>query len=231
MSSPDVPRRGTGYRLPGLTHRHTIIGRTGSGKTQMGAWALSHAPFDVQPFVIVDYKRDALLNACPYVEEIGLAEPLPKHPGLYIVHPHPAENEDVEAWLWRVHAREHIGLYIDEGYMVPNPHGGGALQAILTQGRSKHIPTTILSQRPSWMTRFAISEADFYTVFSLNDVRDIKTIGSFMPPGSLDQKPARYHSRWYDVAEDRLLTVKPVEEACVIVERLTERLKPKRRLL
>jgi hypothetical protein len=137
----------------------------------------------------------------------------------------------VEAWLWGVHAREHVGLYVDEGYMLPDPHGGGALQAILTQGRSKHIPLTILTQRPVWVSRFAISEADFYTVFHLNSVRDRKVVGDFLPPGSLNGDMPRFHSRWYDVAEHRLLSVKPVPEAEEIVSRLTDRLKPRRRTI
>jgi DNA helicase HerA-like ATPase len=218
--------------LPGLTQRHTIIGRTGSGKTQMGAWALSHAPFDMQPFVIVDYKRDALLNACPFIPEIGLGDALPKHPGVYKVHPVAGQDEEVEAWLWRVHAQEHVGLYIDEGYMLPGGHiGSPAFRAILTQGRSKYIPVTVLTQRPSWFTRFAISEADFYTVFHLNSVVDKKIVGNFLPPGALRGNLPEYHSRWYDVARHRLLTIRPVPEADEIVDRLTERLKPKRRVI
>jgi hypothetical protein len=220
----------TGYRLPGLTHRHTIIGRTGSGKTQMGAWALSHAPFDRQPWVIIDYKRDGLLNACPWVEEIGLDE-VPRHPGLYIVHPVPSDNDQVEDWLWKVHARERVGLYVDEGYMLPDPMRGGALRAILTQGRSKSIPVTILSQRPVWLTKFAISEADFYTVFALNSRQDRRLIGEFIPDADFETSLPKYYSRWYDVAEHRLLTVLPVPDADEIVERLCDRLKPRRRLL
>lgn len=217
----------SGYRLPGLSHRHTIIGRTGSGKTQMGAWALSHAPFDVQPWIIVDYKRDELLNACPHIVEIGLDE-VPKVPGLYIVHPRPSDEEAVENWLWRVHSTGHTGLYIDEGYMVPDL---GALRAILTQGRSLRIPLTILTQRPVWVTRFAISEADFYTVFAMNSLRDKRIVEDFLPRGALDQQLPQFHSVWYDVAKNRLLTVKPVPEAEEIVERLHDRLKPKRRAI
>jgi len=215
------------YRLPGLTHRHTIFGRTGSGKTQYGAWMLSEAGFDRQPFVIVDYKRDELLNSCAYIREIGLNE-VPKQAGLYIVHPSVNDSDGVEDWLWRVHGRGNVGLYVDEGYMVPDK---GAMRAILTQGRSKHIPMTILTQRPVWVTRFAVSEADFYTVFTLNSGRDQKVIEDFLPRGALDDRLSKYHSRWYDVSEDVLLTVGPVPEADVIIERFYDRLEPKRREL
>jgi hypothetical protein len=58
-----------------------------------------------------------------------------------------------------VWAQENTGIYIDEGYMlgVRNP----ALNACLTQGRSKRIEMMILSQRPVWMSKFVFSESNY----------------------------------------------------------------------
>jgi hypothetical protein len=215
-----------GFRLPRDDQRTLIFGRTGSGKTQYGAWLLSESAFHKRPTVIVDYKGDALLNSSPHIEEIALTDRLPSAPGLYIVHPKPDDDELVEAWFWSVWQRENIGLYIDEGYMVPDK---GALRALLTQGRSKHIPAIILTQRPVWITRFAVSEADFYTAFHLNSDKDRKTVEAFLPHGALDMRLTKYHSRWYDVGEDTLLTVGPAPSADRITERFNERLRPTRR--
>ena len=62
----------TEFKLPSFKQRLAIIGRTGSGKTQAGAWILANAPFDKQPYVIVDYKGDDLLGAIDNVEQIDL---------------------------------------------------------------------------------------------------------------------------------------------------------------
>lgn len=217
-------------RLPTNQQRLVGMGRTGSGKTQFGAWVLSEAPFDKQPYVIVDYKGDDLLADLPRVHEIGLNE-YPKHPGLYYVHPTPSDNDNVEEWLWGVWKRENIGLYFDEAYSLPNPTAGGAFQAILTQGRSKHIPAIILTQRPNWISRFVFSEADYYAVFHLNDKRDKLTVQQFMPEDTLKERLPDYHSYYYDVKRDKLFILQPVPKASVIKERFEERLKPRNALI
>lgn len=220
----------TGIRLPTNRQRFVGMGRTGSGKTVQGAWMLSEAPFDKQPYVIVDYKGDDLLRSLPRVQEIGLNE-IPKYPGVYYVHPKPSDEDEVEAWLWRVWERERIGLYFDEAYSVPNPKGGGAFQAILTQGRSKNIPAIILTQRPSWISRFVFSEADFYAVFHLNDKRDRATIQQFMPEGTLKERLPDYHSYYYDVGRDQLTVLRPVPNDDNIRDRFDTRLRPHNKLL
>jgi len=216
----------TEYRLPSTSQRAALVGRTGSGKTQHGFWLLSKAAFDKQPFFIVDFKRDELLNSTDRIKEIGLHEKLPKEPGIYITHPHPAQDAEVEAWLWKIWERGKSGLYVDEGYMLPDK---GAMRAILTQGRSLKIPCIILSQRPVWLSRFVFSEADFFTVFHLNDTDDKKTVGRFLPTGLIKPRLADYHSAWYDVARDKALYIKPVPSADEITQSIEDRLKPGKR--
>ena len=96
-----------------------------------------------------------------------------------------------------------------------------ALQAILTQGRSKHIPMIILSQRPMWLTRFAISESDYYQVFQLNDRDDRDRIKSFIPTDleywmmtQVNNPPRlpKFHSLWYDVGRNELVVMQPVPD-------------------
>lgn len=211
-------------RLPGNTHRHAIIGRTGSGKTQAGSWFLSHAPFDKQPYVVFDYKGDDLLNSIPYIKELRLGD-VPKKPGLYITHPIPEKDDAVvEKYLWDIWSKEKIGLYFDETYMIPD---GPAFKTILTQGRSKRIPVIACTQRPRFITRFLFSEADFYSVFHLNDLPDIKRVEEMLP-GSLTDRLPPYHSRYYDVGNDLTFVMKPVPERDTILDRFDERLAPKR---
>lgn len=199
-------------RLPGPQSRTLIVGRTGSGKTVAALWQLSerdYAPpegieyngLNARPWIIIDYKRDENIAKIDGAQYISLTDPLPTKPGIYILQPMPDQDELVEDFFWRVWAKGNIGLYIDEGYILPKSGKTSAFTSILTQGRSKNIPIIILSQRPVWLNRFAISEADFYQVFHLNDERDRKTIGGFIP-GGVEDRLKEYHSIWYDVGRN-----------------------------
>jgi DNA helicase HerA-like ATPase len=218
------------FKLPNLTQRLTVIGSTGSGKTRFGVWALSESGFDKQPFVILDYKRDDLIEQVDRAREIGLNE-VPKAPGLYVLRPTPVvHDEHVENWLWKVWAKGHVGLYADEAYMLPK--GSPAFNAILTQGRSKRIPVTTLTQRPSWVSRFVFSEANHYAIFNLSDGDDVKTTQRFVPKqhGSLEEPLPRFHSRYFDRDANELHILKPVPSDDDILGRLHERLKPRKRV-
>ena len=232
---------GNEFYWPKPTERLAIMGRTGSGKTQLGGQVLSTAPFDKMPYVIMDYKRDELLNKIKRTREIGLNE-IPKKPGLYIIHNDPGFEDETEKWLFNVWRRGRVGLYFDETYLVPDQK---ALQAILTQGRSLRIPAICVSQRPVQVSRFVFSEADHVAVFHLNDDRDVETVKKFTPRGFVDYVPPEhrsvdyprdtrlpnYHSRWYDIKNDRQYVLKPVPTADDIVKAIDARLQPSRRWL
>lgn len=212
-------------RLPTPQNRTAIVGKTGSGKTVAGLWHLSQQNFDDMPWVIFDWKRDgaiARLNA----QEIKLNGKVPEKPGLYVVRPMPGDDELVEQFMWRLWERGNIGLYFDEGYMVPK--ASASFQAILTQGRSKHLPMITLSQRPVWMSRFVFSEADFYQIFWLNDARDRKTVAGFIPEIP-DEKLPPFHSYYYDVGADELIVLKPVPTEEIIIQNINIRLQPKKK--
>jgi hypothetical protein len=208
-----------GFRLPGPRDRLTIMGRTGSGKTHYAAWILSGQNWPHVPWTIVDYKHDALIGEIPGLEEIRLDGKLPKHPGLYVVHPRPDEIDQVESFLWKIWQQGRTGIYIDEGHMLPDK---GAYQSLLTQGRSKSIPAITLTQRPVWINRFALSEADYYSIFHMNDKRDRATIGSFVPI-DLERPLLPRHSWYYDIARNRTYRMLPVPGKGDILDRFDER--------
>jgi hypothetical protein len=163
--------------------------------------------------------------------EINLTAKPPHKPGLYVVRPIGAQEEAVENFLWKIHAQENIGLYIDEGYMLDAR--SQAMTAIMTQGRSLKIPVIILSQRPVWISRFVVSEADFLQVFRLNDDRDYQTLRAFIPydvSGKLRSLP-EFHSIYYDMGKDRLTVFTPVPDRDTILatfEAATVTTRPKR---
>lgn len=200
-------------RLPDDSDRLLIIGMTGSGKTIAGIWHLSLRDFYSIPWVIFDFKRDANIARIP-AQEISLDE-MPQEPGLYVVRPLPNQDERVERFLWNAWNRENIGLYFDEGYMIDK--NSAALNAILTQGRSKRIPIIMLSQRPVGLSRFARSEATFFQTFFLNDKDDRKIIQAFQPEKVSERLPP-YHSWFYDVAKDDLVHLSPVPDLETILK-------------
>ncbi len=193
-----------------------FLGVTGSGKSVDAGHLLAFQNWHLMPWIIFDYKEDELITKiCKVVgaKRIKPSASLPTEPGIYRCIPTPVIDDDiVEEMLWRIHAHGNIGIFVDEGYMISN----SAFDTILVQGRSKHIPVIALYQRPVWMSRFAIAQADFVCCHFQNDGRDIKTTREFMPPAladdgkiyPIDTHLPKYYSMWYTVGE-RYSRIKP----------------------
>ena len=217
------------FTLPRSDERVLILGSTGSGKTTMGAWLLSQAPFDEIPYVIIDYKRDDLLNSLDFRRELELNE-FPKEPGLYHIKPNPVSDDDaMEAWLRGIWAQQNVGLFADEALRIPTGRTG-AFEGILTQGRALHIPVISLSQRPVDLTRYAFSEANHVAAFNLTDRRDRKKVAEYIP---LDEDDLaylpEYHSVWYNVKQRKAYPLAPVPDETIIRQIFFDRLKPERK--
>lgn len=220
------------FRFPDNSHRTTIIGKTGTGKTVFAFWLLTQSRFDEQPYIVLDFKHDPLIGRSDRIREIGLSEKLPTAPGVYVVRPHPMDDEEeVEKWLWKVWSHENIGLWIDEGYSI-SPRSR-ALKGVLTQGRSKHIPVIMLTQRPSWISRFVFSEADFFAYFQVTDKNDIQRVQQMIPQETLNlyEIAPKYHARWYDVGEGAAFMLRPVPTQDKLLDMLDARLSPKTRYI
>lgn len=218
---------------PDDTQRTIILGRTGSGKTVFSCNLLASRSFDTMPWVIIDYKGDSLIEAiCKQnrIKEITPYQKPPKKPGLYIMKPRPhLDDMALENWLMKVWAQEDIGLYIDEGYALPQK---AAFDMILTQGRSKHIPVIALYQRPVYMSRFAVAQADFFGIFEQNDERDLKTTKSFVKPFrgpngeeiTVYEELPPYYCMWYDVGHGETSILKPCPGRNTILAEFRDRL-------
>lgn len=214
--------------LPRYDKRTAIIGSTGSGKTQFAVWLLSTRDFHYRPWIIFDFKGDDLIEEIG-PQEISIYSKPPSKPGLYVVRPIPQRDDKaVEIFLWEIWARGDTGVYIDEGYMLGqrNP----ALNACLTQGRSKHIEMMILSQRPVWMSKFVFSEANFFAIMNLTLEDDRKFVSGYVGGSKINLLP-RYHSLWYnaDAQEGNLL--KPVPSREQLLERFEKRLSKQRKVI
>lgn len=210
--------------MPRSDKRTAVIGSTGSGKTQFAVWLLSIRDYDRRPWVIFDFKGDQLIEQIEGegAKEISIFGPPPKKAGIYIVRPIPElHDQAVEKFLWACWAQEYIGIYIDEGYMLGQRNA--ALNACLTQGRSKNIEMIILSQRPVWMSKFVFSEANFFAVFNLTLESDRKHVQGYIGNNAISLLP-KYNCLWYDVDNQEGATFKPVPKASDIIASFADKL-------
>ena len=209
-------------RLPNATERHAIIGTTGSGKTVFGLWCLSHRNYHEMPWIIYDFKRDDNIAQIPRLEEIRVNGSIPKRKGLYVMRPDAQDIDDgtVTESLYNIWRRENTGVFIDEGYMIPRLDKG--LRTLLTQGRSKHIPMISLSQRPSYISPFLLSESEFKSVFYLQHPADIERVNEWMPACNPAKLPD-HASYWYQRDGRIFKQLKPCEPMPKILERFDKR--------
>lgn len=213
------------------SQRVAIMGRTGSGKTVAGVYHLSQRDFTALPWIMLNFKEDELLNAIPHATDITLSDPPPKDKGLYNLHLNSGDGDrggPLEPWLMKVKQRGHTGIYADEGFEIDRM--SKAFRGIQTQGRSLKIPTITLTQRPSWMSRFIISEADFYQLFTLNDKRDKEIVSEFTPHSMKNIKLGEYESYYYEVAKDRAVLLPPGPSPDDLLEIFESKLKPFRKI-
>lgn len=214
--------------FPNDTQRLAIVGATGSGKTHAAMWHFSKRDFDIKPWIVYDFKYDELINGIEGATHIKVDAPIPRDPGIYIVHPHPGETDLVDQQMWAIWEHENVGVYIDEGYMLGQNSKG--FRALLTQGRSKHIPMIVLSQRPVWMDRFVFSESEFFQVFRLQHKKDLANVQQFIPY-DLSRRLPEYHSYYYDVPANKMVILKSVPDRDAILDTFDMKLEKIRKVI
>ena len=211
------------FRLPARDSRTTIIGATGSGKTQFASWLLSRADLDRRPWVAIDSKHDPLpfgrLIKSGNVGLVAAGHRFAKSDkGLYIVRPSFGDDEALEGLFDHLWKRGNCGLWVDELFSVPNT---APLEALYYQGRSKGIQIIASVQRPVDVTRFARSEATYFAIFNVADDDDLKTVKGFVRAPDLFLPRPEYHCLWYDAPQRRqyLLTpAPPLDDTIAVIE-------------
>lgn len=216
-------------QMPGPSNRTVLIGRTGTGKTVAGLWHLSNQNLE-RPWVVFNFKNDEHIDSLPNTRDIDFDYvPTKKDHGLFIIRPLPSdmkprksEPSRLETYLWQLWARENIGIFFDELFMVGS---NDACDSCLTQGRSKKIPMIMCTQRPVWVTRFAFSEASYIQVFDLNDDDDIQRVESFVPlDWDRESKLEKHQSWYYEIDRNLLFRFNPVPNMDAIRKTFEEKL-------
>jgi hypothetical protein len=210
------------FQMPGASDRTVIIGPTGSGKTIGGAWILSRQRFDKRPWVALDFKGEELWDKVgdPPMRPLKLGQ-LPGKTGLYRLEVLPGSEDELEAWLWKIWAKENVGLFIDEVSLVPQK---AAFKAILRQGRSKRIPVISCTQRPVDCDREVFSESQYRMLYGVEDKRDWQTIQGLFQHSQLDVlKPLPRHcSYWYDAKQKFCWRLKPTPKPDTIASEIRQ---------
>lgn len=216
------PERKT--NLPNDTQRLVVVGTTGSGKTHAAMWHLGMRNFHQKPWVVYDWKQDELINSIDGAFELDVRQPAPEHPGLYIVHPILDDDDDaVAAQMKDIWNKEDIGVFVDECYMVAK--NNSSFRKLLTQGRSKHIPMIVCTQRPVWVDKFVFTESEFKQMFRLQSEDDREKMAEYVPKEALASvnrlyplrgPEMKYWSHYYDGPDDDIQPMHPVPDADVI---------------
>ena len=189
------------------------VGQTGSGKSVLLQELIKQAV--TAPVFVMDSKIDEgfLSLARPDETLIVFDEGLdkfaryiaqaPRKIADYVIIRPPLDEvtdpDTLDEYVLLIHTRfKHpCIIVIDELYMLhKNGRAGPGLSGALTRGRSKKHSLYGATQRPSWISRFCISEMSHYFVFRLMEVDDRKRFShiGYDKNKMLD----RYHYYAYD---------------------------------
>lgn len=190
--------------------RALIAGKTGSGKTR-AALFLMHYLADY-PCYIFDTKiepafKKVLGDLAQVVDGISHYDPLTAKKPFIILRPDSIEAtspELIDSVIMRIHDKvEGCAVYIDEAYQVHiNGRAGPGLIGLLTRGRSRDQTAIISTQRPKWISRFCMTEADAYFIFRLSDMDDRRRFREVIADDAILDVAARYHFWHYDNGDD-----------------------------
>lgn len=208
-----------------IGERGLLVGQTGSGKSMNGIYQLRSTK--QRPVIIFDTKiDDAFLNLPNEGEKLEVVESLPDFqklakkspedwPDFIVVRPSEDEAQNqtlLDQYTYTVY--NNFGkpfVYYDEIYSWhDNGRPGSGLMALLTRGRSRGKTTLMATQRPSWISRFCLTESQKFYIHRLLDARDYKVLANVIPDFDKITPPPEYHSHHYKVGSEKPVLVKPV---------------------
>lgn len=174
--------------------RVALIGRTGSGKTYL-AEALTRP---LRRLVIIDPNGVLERRFLPHVpwakgvKHLEAGDPA----RLYVSLDRPQDYNAVFDTIYR--RVRNVVVYIDEAYGVsgPSPTSSDALWALYTRGRARGIGVWAATQRPRFIPRFTLSEAEWYFVFQLQLDDDRDYLARIVHP-ALKTRPPDPHGFYY----------------------------------
>lgn len=208
--------------IPEKGERMLIVGQTGSGKTLFACHLLDHC--EQTPIFIYDTKIEPKFDEYfPEALQYSRWQDMAKRARERM------EGEDIFIWRPEVSivsdpeildyylSKHYLSLtnsicYLDEIYQYhQGVRAGPGLVSLLTRGRSKGITTIMSTQRPAWLSRFALTEAQKFCVFRLIDKADKKRLADVIPNFDTVKNAAKYHFYFYDTAIEQPIYFSPIE--------------------
>jgi hypothetical protein len=211
--NPDPPAL-----IPQPGERALIVGQTGSGKTAFVIFMLKR--MRQSPIVLYDTKEEPKFLALPdsvivtglpaLTEEIknGTADYIIFRPDVHLSADHEALDQLL---LYHYDNFSGIPVYIDEVYAFHNNgKAGPGLIACLTRGRSRGITVIMSTQRPAWLSMFAMTETQRFYVFALTWRKDRMKMGEAIPDFEDLPLPKKHGFWFYRQGSERPVLYAPI---------------------
>lgn len=188
----------------------TIIGKKGSGKTQLLLMLLDMAekagPLGKHRYIILDTKQVGDFDKYPRVTRLKDLPEVVAQNGFVVYAPHKEEmrNPDyIEGFFEWCYERWNTTVVIDElTSIVQRQDTPDSYKDITDRGRAKHVTFWQGNQKPIEVPHAALSESDHYFCFTLMVEGARKKMAGIMGNKVLKRCPDRYGFYYYNSEMD-----------------------------
>lgn len=212
------------YPIIGSGKRAIISGRTGSGKSTLGAWFLNRS---LQHWIILNPKWTKTYNDLPNSQIYKRFDRKEFDDAIvkfnYIIlnlSGSSAESEYMDSIIDYIHNNfENVGICADELYTLhTNGRAGYGLIEWLTRGRELKQSFIGMTQRPAWISRFCYSEADYIIGMDLTMIQDRKRLYECSGNGYFQERIKPRQWLFYNVSNDSMTKYGAVPKISAIVQ-------------
>lgn len=203
--------------IPAHDERGLVVGRTGSGKSQLTKFMLWHMPGSI----IYDTKGEGAFDEMgPVVKTVDDAfrvfaeegdavdHVVVRPPGHLLAYPMVLDDMLMEHY----ERGEGITAYIDEALQFHrNGRAGPGYVNLLTRGRSKGITTLTSTQRPAFLSLFALTEVDHIYVMRLQHHDDMQRVANILPDYDKRERVPFYHIDYANAREETITRLPPID--------------------
>lgn len=189
-----------------------IAGRTGSGKSTLACWLLERS---AQHWIVLNPKHTAAYRGLSDVivfdkfDERAIRKELQRTKFVSLNFSGDEAKADFmdQVILWLHESVKNVGICADELYTLHSASGraGDGLIGWLTRGRENHQSFLGLTQRPAWISRFVVSEADYICAMDLVLEDDRMRMRDATGHDAFMNRVRDFRWLFYDVAGDSLV--------------------------